>query len=233
MTTEQKTSFWKRPIGVISACVTLLAGATTTYIGFIKIFVPDPVEQLVEKIEKNQRRIYQLIPVSIPDSLCDGAIMEIRNCQQRIMAYSKLYNFGISPEYSASQIIGRVMVMLKAGSCVKRDFTHTLIKLKKYGIDEASFSYWNTIVADMTRANDLSEECKQSIKQLSEKSQKDNNPYKAIREWIVNDAFVNYFDYESNLCVELYEYLNIMQLEYAYRIPNYLEMELELKDNNK
>ena len=225
---EKKKSFWKKPLGILISFIGILAGLATIYGVYNEWFKPNPIEQVAVKIEKNQRRMSELKSVTIPDSLCDEAITEMKNCQQRILAYSKLMYLDFNSNDSTMRILRNLVVMLNVSTYMKGDFNDTMKKIISFGMDLDEYPYWGAIAEDIQKSIRNSEKCQRTLSNLIDQAKGNTNV--AISDWVASDEFKEYLDYESYLSINLYEYLNVLQLEWTYHFTEHVKNDLGMYD---
>ncbi len=209
---EQKKKKWVSWLLILAALATIIST-----IGFVyDHLVPSPLERLVNKMEKNQEKVLHLQSVNIPDSLMTPAIIDMKECQQRILYYSKLINTEIYPTDDVNVQIAKAKLLLTSCRNMDIDFICSVNLLKQHNVSIDSL-YFQPVVGDYQREMELSPK---QLSLLDSLIGRYGPSKKAISEWASSKEFNEYFTHQTQLTGRFYEFLNILQLEQAYRIED-------------
>lgn len=206
-----------KPFPVILAIIVSL-------IEIMDYFTPDPIERITNQIEEYQRNINQLEMVSIPDTLINDEIENIRIIQQKLIAYAKIVNSYTPIIANDTVSIGLQLKKIITVSNASKEIGN-LFLLNLHKLTNSNPAIVNVMIMFAPELSNFTKNAQDNfnskLKKTSyeiERARSKKEKLELIVQFLSSKTMQDWIKANNDFINKAFEFLNVVQLSIAYDI---------------
>lgn len=187
-------------------------------------FTPDPIERITNQIEEYQRNINQLEMVSIPVTLINDEIENIRIIQQKLIAYAKIVNSYTPIIANDTVSIGLQLKKIITVSNASKEIGN-LFLLNLHKLTNSNPAIVNVMIMFAPEFSNFTKNAQDNfnskLKKTSyeiERARSKKEKLELIVQFLSSKTMQDWIKANNDFINRAFEFLNVVQLSIAYDI---------------